>query len=101
MKKVIVVTGASSGFGALASRALARAGHTVYAGIRDTEGGTAYPVVLTQEYAAKQGVDLRVGRARLLPSRERIFSKRFAARRPVLEMRLPESLLESGFCRRT
>jgi NAD(P)-dependent dehydrogenase (short-subunit alcohol dehydrogenase family) len=27
MKKVIVVTGASSGFGALASRALANAGH--------------------------------------------------------------------------
>jgi NAD(P)-dependent dehydrogenase (short-subunit alcohol dehydrogenase family) len=60
MKKVIVVTGASSGFGALASRALARAGHTVYAGIRDTEGGTAHPLVLAHEYAAKHGVDLRV-----------------------------------------
>ena len=34
--KVIVVTGASSGFGALTARALARAGHIVYAGIRDT-----------------------------------------------------------------
>jgi NADP-dependent 3-hydroxy acid dehydrogenase YdfG len=40
MKKVIVVTGASSGFGALASRALANAGHAVYAGMRDTKGGT-------------------------------------------------------------
>ena len=31
MKNVVVVTGASSGFGALAARALARAGNTVYA----------------------------------------------------------------------
>jgi len=36
MRKVIVITGASSGFGALAARALAQAGHTVYAGMRDT-----------------------------------------------------------------
>ena len=38
MKKVIVVTGASSGFGALAARALAKAGHVVYASMRDTSG---------------------------------------------------------------
>ncbi|MDM4719360.1 hypothetical protein QTQ03_07025 [Micromonospora sp. WMMA1363] len=38
---VIVVSGASSGFGALTARALARAGHTVYAGIRDTGGRDA------------------------------------------------------------
>jgi len=60
MKKVIVVTGASSGFGALASRALANAGHAVYAGMRDTKGGTARQVVQAHEYAAKHGVDLRV-----------------------------------------
>jgi len=36
--KIIVITGASSGFGALTARALAKAGHTVYAGMRDTTG---------------------------------------------------------------
>jgi NAD(P)-dependent dehydrogenase (short-subunit alcohol dehydrogenase family) len=40
MKKIIVITGASSGFGALAARALARAGHIVYAGMRETAGRT-------------------------------------------------------------
>ncbi len=38
MKKVIVITGASSGFGALTARALAKAGHIVYAGMREYEG---------------------------------------------------------------
>ena len=38
MKQVIVITGASSGFGALAARSLADAGHTVYAGMRATTG---------------------------------------------------------------
>jgi len=41
VKNVIVITGASSGFGALAARALARAGHTVYASMRDTTGRNA------------------------------------------------------------
>jgi NAD(P)-dependent dehydrogenase (short-subunit alcohol dehydrogenase family) len=59
VKKVIVVTGASSGFGALASRALAVAGHIVYAGMRDTKGRNAPQVALAHEYAAKNGVDLR------------------------------------------
>jgi NAD(P)-dependent dehydrogenase (short-subunit alcohol dehydrogenase family) len=41
MKQVIVITGASSGFGALAARALAQAGHTVYATMRETTGRNA------------------------------------------------------------
>ena len=59
MKKIIVVTGASSGFGALASRALAKAGHIVYSGMRDTKGRNASQVAQADEYAAKNGVDLR------------------------------------------
>jgi NADP-dependent 3-hydroxy acid dehydrogenase YdfG len=35
MKQVIVIAGASSGFGALAARALAKSGHTVWTGMRD------------------------------------------------------------------
>src|SRR5258705_5054651 len=41
VKKVIVITGASSGFGALTARRLAEAGHTVYATMRDTGGRKA------------------------------------------------------------
>ena len=41
MTKNIVITGASSGFGAMTARALANAGHTVYAGMRDVTGHNA------------------------------------------------------------
>lgn len=58
-KNVIVITGASSGFGALAARALARAGHTVYASMRETTGRNAPQVAEAQTYAADHGVDLR------------------------------------------
>src|SRR5271170_3507925 len=40
-KQVILVTGASSGFGLMTARALAQAGHTVYASMRETEGRNA------------------------------------------------------------
>jgi NAD(P)-dependent dehydrogenase (short-subunit alcohol dehydrogenase family) len=59
MKQVIVVTGASSGFGALTARALANAGHIVYASMRETEGRNAAEVKAVEEYAAARKVDLR------------------------------------------
>src|SRR5260370_17315064 len=59
MKSIIVITGASSGFGALAARALARAGHTVYASMRETEGRNAPQVKEVEKYAADHRVDLR------------------------------------------
>jgi hypothetical protein len=58
MSKTIVITGASSGFGALSARALADAGHTIYAGMRDSTGRNA-PQVTAAKYAAENDVDLR------------------------------------------
>jgi NAD(P)-dependent dehydrogenase (short-subunit alcohol dehydrogenase family) len=59
MKQVIVITGASSGFGALTARALALAGHCVYASMRETTGRNASQVAEVARYAADHGVDLR------------------------------------------
>jgi NAD(P)-dependent dehydrogenase (short-subunit alcohol dehydrogenase family) len=59
MSKVIVITGAGSGFGALSARALAGRGHTVYAGMRGTAGRNAERVAEAAAYAAEHGVDLR------------------------------------------
>jgi NAD(P)-dependent dehydrogenase (short-subunit alcohol dehydrogenase family) len=59
MKNIIVITGASSGFGALTARALAMAGHTVYASMRETRGRNAPRVEEVAKYAAERGVDLR------------------------------------------
>ncbi|MFJ9998567.1 SDR family oxidoreductase [Streptomyces werraensis] len=56
---VILITGASSGFGALTARALADAGHTVYAGMRQTTGRNAAAVADARAYAEEHGVDLR------------------------------------------
>ena len=59
MKNVIIIAGASSGFGSLASHALARAGHTVYAGMRETTGRNAPQVEEAKRFSKEHGVDLR------------------------------------------
>src|SRR3982074_3070507 len=59
MKDIVVITGASSGFGALTARALAEAGHTVYASMRETTGRNASQVKQIEEYAAEHSVELR------------------------------------------
>jgi NAD(P)-dependent dehydrogenase (short-subunit alcohol dehydrogenase family) len=59
MKQVIVISGASSGFGALAARALAHARHTVYATMRETTGRNAPQVAEVARYASEHVVDLR------------------------------------------
>jgi NAD(P)-dependent dehydrogenase (short-subunit alcohol dehydrogenase family) len=57
--KVILVTGASSGFGAMTVRALADAGHVVYAGMRDIAGRNEQAAAAARRYADQQRVTLR------------------------------------------
>jgi NAD(P)-dependent dehydrogenase (short-subunit alcohol dehydrogenase family) len=59
MKQVIVITGASSGFGRLSANALAKAGHIVYASMRDTTGRNAAQAADVERYAKDNNVDLR------------------------------------------
>ncbi|MGE2737841.1 SDR family NAD(P)-dependent oxidoreductase [Mycolicibacterium vaccae] len=56
--KTILITGASSGFGWRSAQALARAGHTVYASMRDTTGRNAAQVAAVNDLAKRDGIDL-------------------------------------------
>jgi len=58
-ESVVLVTGASSGFGLMTARALAEAGHTVYASMRDTQGRNAPQVAALATWAAERKADLR------------------------------------------
>lgn len=59
MQHVILITGASSGFGLLSAHALAEAGHIVYASMRDTTGKNADKVAAIADDARDKHVDLR------------------------------------------
>lgn len=59
MNHTVVITGASSGFGAMAARALADAGHRVYATMRETGGRNAPRVDEAKSYVRENDVDLR------------------------------------------
>ncbi|MDB5480408.1 MAG: family oxidoreductase [Caulobacteraceae bacterium] len=57
--QVILVTGASSGFGLMTAQTLAEAGHVVYASMRETAGRNAAQVAAIAAWAAERQVDLR------------------------------------------
>ncbi len=56
---IILISGASSGFGRLSAEALAKAGHTVYASMRGTDGKNQDKVADMARFAADHAVALR------------------------------------------
>ena len=58
-QQTIIVTGASSGFGRMAAEQLAKAGHVVYAAMRDIDGHNKQAAAELAAHAANGGPDLR------------------------------------------
>lgn len=56
----VLITGAGSGIGKLTASALARAGHRVYASMRDPQGRNAHRADALHQLAKEENVDLRV-----------------------------------------
>ena len=59
MNQIVLVTGASSGFGRMIARVVAGAGHTVYASMRGLSGRNAHQLEEVRTYSSDHGVDLR------------------------------------------
>jgi NAD(P)-dependent dehydrogenase (short-subunit alcohol dehydrogenase family) len=59
MNKVVLITGASSGFGRLTAEALAKAGHTVYGSMRHIATRNAAAAEQMAEFSHDNGADLR------------------------------------------
>ncbi|MEU7305304.1 SDR family oxidoreductase [Streptomyces sp. NPDC007206] len=60
MTSVVLITGAATGIGNLTARALAAAGHTVYASMRDIHGRNSGRAEELLELGRSQGQDIRV-----------------------------------------
>lgn len=58
MSKTILITGASSGLGAMAAQALARAGHRVFASMRDLTAHDGKPAAEMEQLAREEGLAL-------------------------------------------
>ena len=59
-RQVVLVTGCSSGFGEVIAKTLAKAGHTVYATIREIDGRNVAAAQALRAWATDHGASLRV-----------------------------------------
>ena len=59
-KRVVLITGSSSGFGRMIAETLARHGHTVFATMRDSEGRNAAKAAEIQALAERESLALYV-----------------------------------------